>query len=508
MATDKNINLRLNSIDKQMTFDHAIALCHQLISSRSTHTFDVLQQLITHKEITRQQRETAYQLTFNYLLKQTDYLKLSAIAEQALVVFPQWPVAFYAMAIAYRFMRMADKALPALEKAVKLMPAQLAWRRTLGTLYKEFGRKEDALAAFNYCIAQNQQDFESYWLRSDYQPSLNEPETALLTQFFEAVTNHTTQINRPEKSNLQLLTYAAFTLFRHYNSHQNYKLAFDYLTKGNQALSTITQCNISADIKEHGTIKDLFSSEYLAKTSMQSGSSTLGEKAIFICGLPRSGTTLVEQIIASHPQVNAGDELLYLAQASQAILQNHNLQSPFPNWVKQLNNKHWHEIGEHYLQACQPLANGNYLTDKMPLNYKAIGIIHQALPKAKIIYVRRNKEDVIWGCYKQILGQGNSFANSLSDLEQFYSAHSQLMDHWLKHLKDKVLVVDYENLVSTPEVVTQSICEFLSLDYQQSMLEFYKKQEPVHTVSSTQVRKPITQKHLNDWQHYKSFLNF
>jgi len=231
-----------------------------------------------------------------------------------------------------------------------------------------------------------------------------------------------------------------------------------------------------------------------------------GKKSIFICGLPRSGTTLVEQILAGHSQVNAGDELFYLGKASKDVITKNNLNVPFPKWANKLSQSQWQQIGQQYLTACKPLAQQRWLTDKMPANYKALGIISQALPDAKIIYCRRNKEDVIWGCYKQILGKGNGFSNNLAHLQKVYDAHTNVMSHFKDLMGKSIFELQYETLVQNPAYVIDQLCDFIGLNFEEKMLGFFQNKQPIHTISSTQVRKPISQQYVNGWKNYQEML--
>lgn len=441
----------------------------------------------------------------------------------------QWADAFYANAVANRYLRKPECAKDSLENAVEINPKQPSWLRLLATMEKELGHFDKALKHLDACVALSPNDAESYWLRSDLSRDLSASALSNLeglanlegTQGTNYSAKHSANNseNRPAGDSLKNRAYACFTLFRYHQNNQDHQTAFSYLTLGNKLFadwynSPAEQQAISSVRQEHQAISDIFSAAFLKvdyheQSHALEAVNLLGEKSLFICGMPRSGTTLIEQILASHSDINAGDELFYLAEASQEVLISNTAeksQTPFPFWAPALAPSQWQDIGHRYIQKCQPLAQGNYLTDKMPLNYKAIGIIAKALPKAKVIYCQRNKQDTIWGCYQQILGQGNTFSFDLDDLAVQFDAHRSLMNHWLTVLEEMIFVLDYQQLIEQPEVTVKQLCEFIGIEFQTEMLDFYQNNQPVHTVSSAQVREPLTSRYHQQWQAYRAFM--
>ena len=530
--TDKNLlTLTINQHQNAYTFEQAFSLCKQLLVNKSPNFDGILRQVVDNVSLEHNHKKHFFQLAFNVYLQRKQYSNLLEISEVAIKKFDtkdensQWADAFYANAVANRYLRNPEYAKDSLENAVKIDPKQPSWIRLLATMEKELGHFDKALKHLDTCVALSPNDAESYWLRSDLSRELSASALSDLedlanlegTQGTNYSANHSE--NRSAGDNLKNRAYACFTLFRYHQSNQDHQTAFSYLTLGNKLFADCyilpaAQKAIPSVKQEHQAISDIFSATFLKADHYEEvdaleAVNPLGEKSLFICGMPRAGTTLIEQILASHSDINAGDELFYLAEASQEVLRSNTAeksQKPFPFWAPALTQSQWRNIGHRYIQKCQPLAQGKYLTDKMPLNYKALGIIAKALPKAKVIYCQRNKQDTIWGCYQQILGQGNTFSFDLDDLAVQFDAHRSLMNHWLTALEEMIFVLDYPQLIEQPEVTVKQLCEFIGIEFQTEMLDFYQNNQPVHTVSSTQVREPLTSRYHQQWRAYRAFL--
>lgn len=526
--TDKNLlTLTINQHQKAYTVEQAFILCKQILVNNSPNFDGILREIVDKNSLEHNQAKHFFQLAFNVYLQRKQYSNLLEMSEVAIKKFDvkdeksQWADAFYANAVANRYLRKPECAKDSLENAVEINPKQPSWLRLLATMEKELGHFDKALKHLDACVALSPNDAESYWLRSDLSRVLSAPALSNLEGLAnrEGTQTANQSANLPTSDNLKNRAYACFTLFRYHQNNQDHQTAFSYLTLGNKLfadcyISPAEQQAISSVRQEHQAISDIFSAAFLKvdyheQSHALEAVNLLGEKSLFICGMPRSGTTLIEQILASHSDINAGDELFYLAEASQEVLISNTAeksQKPFPFWAPALAQSQWQDIRHRYIQKCQPLAQGNYLTDKMPLNYKAIGIIAKALPKAKVIYCQRNKQDTIWGCYQQILGQGNTFSFDLDDLAVQFDAHRSLMNHWLTVLEEMVFVLDYQQLIEQPEVTVKQLCEFIGIEFQNEMLDFYQNNQPVHTVSSAQVREPLTSRYHQQWQAYRAFL--
>ena len=500
------VTINIASISKTVPWSDALDLANQLVAQRSPHSISLFKQLI---EI-NQKEESLYALAMQACLIVKNYVELLAFTKKACESFPDVAMHHYGLAIASRHLHYQTESFNALQQAISLAPNNLAWQRLLAIMYKEQGKLETALCHFNDVIKHAPNDYQSYWYRADISASLSDQEKSQLIdacqlELTTRQTSHSVSDKKTSNTNKANVSYAAFTLFKHFDNKHLHKEAFNYLSLANHLKRQTIPFDLKAELAEHLAIAKTFNHCF----SHASPDNQLGENCIFICGLPRSGTTLVEQIISSHSQVNAGDEIYYLAQATERVLAKENARlttKAFPQLLEQLSEENWQGIGNTYIELCSHLAGSKRLTDKMPLNYKAIGVIKKALPKAKIVYCQRNDNDLLWGCYKQMFGAGNGFTYHLDELSKMIKAQRQLMQHWQSIYPDQIFTLDYHALIESQAEVTKALLAYLELDWQDDCLSFYRNSRTVHTLSNVQIRKPLSDKHQNQWLHYQDYL--
>ena len=231
------------------------------------------------------------------------------------------------------------------------------------------------------------------------------------------------------------------------------------------------------------------------------GSGSKSATPVFVLGMPRSGTTLTEQIIASHPDAfGAGEIYDLLKLAGQRGVFPENMQSFAP--------QQWRDIGQSYvegLQARNPVAKK--ITDKMPVNFIHIGLIHLALPEAKIVHVQRNPLDTCLSCFTRLFSHNQNQTYDLYELGHFYRAYARLMDHWRAILPaGSFLDVNYEDLVADTEAQSRRLVSFCGLDWNDACLEPHKTKRSIRTASVTQVRQPLYNTSVERWRKYEKFL--
>lgn len=450
----------------------------------------------------------AYVAIYKILSFQQQFLVLEKIALSAINQNPKHGESYYALSNAYRFQRKTNNALQAMEKAVELAPEKNPWLDALGIMHKELGHFEIAIQLFEQCIKQAPNFSQAYWHRSDIKTKMPN----------EYVDHLTTLVSVDSNAAVKEQVYAAYALFKHFEAMASFEKAFTYLELGATKQRGLFNYDHQAELNEHKNIELVFNKQFLNKQWLNKNEvaltkSVLGktknkadDSPIFICGLPRSGTTLTEQIISSHSEVSAGDELFELAQATQNILQQVQPKQAFPFLANELTKQHWQKIGEEYLTLTQHVNTKRYFTDKMPLNYKAIGLIHMALPSAKIVYCQRPPMDLLLGAYKQILSSGNHYSYDLDELTDMIIAQHYLMQHWFKVLPEKIFILDYKKLVTDQEATTRDLLNFLGLEWQQGCIDFHKNTRVVHTVSNAQIRKPLFNSSINAWLKYSEQL--
>ena len=226
---------------------------------------------------------------------------------------------------------------------------------------------------------------------------------------------------------------------------------------------------------------------------------------IFIVGLPRAGSTLIEQILASHSQVEGTREL---ADVARMVAELHGRASRYPAILSKMSAEDFTALGQRYLsdtRAYRLNARPRFI-DKMPNNFRHIGLIHLMLPNAKIIDVRREPMACCFGNFKQLFAQGQEFTYGLEDLARYYRTYLQLMRHWDAVLPAQVLRVQYEDVVDDLQGSVRRLLEFCGLAFEPACLTFHRTERSVRTASSEQVRQPIYREGLSQWRHYEPWL--
>ena len=231
------------------------------------------------------------------------------------------------------------------------------------------------------------------------------------------------------------------------------------------------------------------------------------ERPVFIVGMPRSGTTLVEQILASHNQIHGGGELAYLHQAIDTMPRPASTELLYPEVVDQVSAANLDTVAYNYLDKLARLApHAGRITDKMPGNILHLGAIARLFPRAHIIHVRRNPLDTCLSCFTHNFGERLAFTTDLSDLADYYLGYNRLSEHW-KGLKNlSMLEVSYEELVGSVETGSRRMIDFLGLEWDPACLNFHSNKRAVSTASYAQVRQPIYQGAIGKWQDYRRAL--
>jgi len=250
--------------------------------------------------------------------------------------------------------------------------------------------------------------------------------------------------------------------------------------------------------------------EYFTRQRLASmpRSTVRSDKPVFILGMPRSGTSLIEQILASHPSIHGAGELDFLYRTLLGTLGMLRADfSEFPGCMDRLTKAHVDGMADVYLGPFLALKPGAArITDKMPLNFLHIGLISLLFPDARIIHCRRDPIDTCLSCYLTHFNQGHEFKHNLSHLGHFYRSYSRLMSHWEKVIDLPMLDVSYEEVVANPETQSRRMIEFLGLPWDDRCLKFHADKRPCVTASVMQVRRPIYESSVGRWRHYEKHL--
>ena len=226
-------------------------------------------------------------------------------------------------------------------------------------------------------------------------------------------------------------------------------------------------------------------------------------------GLPRSGSTLVEQILASHSQVEGTSELPYLGRVAMSLNRNRADGVNYPEAVRELEAAHLTALGEDYINYAQlhRTEGKPFFIDKMPNNFPTIGFLNLILPQAKIIDARRHPLDACVGNFRQHYAKGQTFSYDLTDLGEYCLQYLRMMDHWHEALPGRILTVQYEEMVTDFENQAHRLLDHCELPWEEACGRFYETERPVRTASSEQVRQPIYTGALNFWRNYERHLD-
>jgi Sulfotransferase family len=252
---------------------------------------------------------------------------------------------------------------------------------------------------------------------------------------------------------------------------------------------------------------DIFTAELMQR---QAGQGDFSSVPVFIIGMPRSGSSLIEQILASHSRVfGAGEITDFNAAAASLAGPGGRLPKPFPEIATQMTAEQFRRVGSHYVNGIRPRApSAERISDKTLGNFLFAGLIHLALPNARIIHARRNPVDTCLSCFSKLFASQMSFTYDLAELGQYYRAYDALMVHWRQVLPAGVMLeVSYEDLVADFEPQARRIVEHCGLQWEEACLRFHTTKRPVKTASATQVREPLYRAAVGRSQSYRALLS-
>jgi tetratricopeptide (TPR) repeat protein len=417
------------------------------------------------------------------------------LARQAVAIVPHSADAHHTLAMALQALGETDEALAEFDQAAHL-PGAVAEEAMLGraTLLMEAGRKHEAGAAFDRALEVFPDSAMILASRADARKfSADDPDFAVLEAF----------LAEGERRPLPDRIAVHFALGKAYLDVKDGARAFAHFDAGNRQ----KRASFDYDVSESGQwlahLADILTPELFQRLQ---GGGEASDLPVFVVGMPRSGTTLIEQIVSSHPQVTGAGELsaLRLAVEKGAV---------FPDRLPMLAEgcdagRVLQRIGREYLDRIVPLAQGRQrLVDKMPGNFVYAGLIPLILPGARIIHARRNAVDTCLSCYTKLFGGEQPFTYELTELGTFYGYYERLMAHWRSVLPaERFIEVDYESVVDDFEGEARRLIAFLGLPWDGACLNFHENRRVVRTASVNQVRQPIYRTSKGRWTSYAAYL--
>jgi tetratricopeptide (TPR) repeat protein len=389
-----------------------------------------------------------------------------------------------------------DEALAGFDQAATLLPEPATAIANKAVLLMEIGRTQESSAAFDSALALQPSLASAWYNRADAKKfAKGDPDIATMNALLESgrVESYTDRVCLHfalGKAHLDAGEPAqAFARLREGNRLKRATFAYD------AAQSEIWMASIATHFPA-----------VLFDRHPESGA--LSQTPLFVLGMPRSGTTLIEQILASHPQVHGAGELGYLLQSLEFVRQSNGL-PPYPQAADILQPQHLAQIGHAYLDKAKGLApDAARIVDKLPGNFLYAGLIHLALPGARIIHCRRDAVDTCLSCYSKLFTGEHEYAYDLAELGKFYRSYETLMQHWRRVLPSTSYIeIDYESVVDDLEGAARRLIEFSGLPWDEACLNFHTTRRPVRTASMNQVRQPIYGSSVGRWQAYREHLS-
>ncbi len=419
----------------------------------------------------------------------------AAALEQALALDPNSHDAINLLG-RIAFMRGAlDAALTHYRRALELKPDSADLHNSTGHVLHALGRFDEASHAYLNALAFDPNNTRVY---------LNLADTKTFTKddpHLQAMQALERDASIPESERM----YLYFALGKAFTDLNDHARAFEYLLQGNALKRAQITYDEMTTLALFERTKAVFTPTLIKKKARHGERSHL---PVFIVGMPRSGTSLVEQILASHPRVFGAGELTTLedvigkARASRNLL-------PYPDCISALDAASITQIGARYLAEMRRLAptDAARVTNKMPSNYLFLGLVHMALPNARIIHIVRDPVDTCISCFSKLFALEQNYTYDLAELGRYYRGYQRLMAHWHDALPPgRILDVRYEDVVADLEGQARRIIAHCGLDWDERCLAFHQTVRPVRTASAMQVRRPIYTKSIKRQRAYEPFL--
>jgi tetratricopeptide (TPR) repeat protein len=432
----------------------------------------------------------------NALLKRHKYAQAREQLDHLLARGPSNPSYRGLLASVYAGFGDHGRALPLYQDLLRDTPDDPELHLAIANALKTLGRTEEAIAAYRRTAAARPRHGEAYW-------SLANLKTY---RFSEADIQHMRAVEALPGLATEDRYHFCFALGKAFEDAGNYSESFSYYERGNALKKTEIGYRPEPLERNARLQAEICTAEFFAA---RKGVGCESAAPIFIVGLPRSGSTLLEQILASHPEVDATMELADIPRLVQdlearAIREG---STPYPGVLAELDPAVFKRFGEEYLALTRLQRGGKpYFIDKMPNNFRHIGLIHLMLPNAKIIDARRETMACAFGNFKQLFASGQQFTYSLEDIARYYRMYEDLMLHWNRVLPGKILLVRHEDVVLDLEGSVRRLLSFCGLDFDPACVAFHRTQRPIHSASSEQVRQPINREGLDHWRHYEPWL--
>jgi tetratricopeptide (TPR) repeat protein len=506
-----NILLYIDQIMNEGRLGVAELKCREFLKKNPTHTYAMSQlseianrlghfddaEILLEKAVQFKPDDGELRMKYALILRKKQ--KFAKTMEQVNILCDKYPnnLAYQAQK-ASEIMQNGDHedAIGLFDKILEKNPHNFSTYTSKGHAEKTLGRSEDAIKSYQSAYKIRPDHGEAFFSLANLKTySFSDPE----------LTNMKEQIQRVDLS-LRDKAYFHFALAQGYEANKQYDDAFFHLKNGNQIKRDQSKYSIERMDDELQAQIDVCNEEFFENIG-QGGNTT--KDPIFILGLPRAGSTLIEQILASHSMIDGTLELPNILSLAQS-LRGGDIYGKLGNYPKSMQNltlDQRDDMGKKFIEDTQMHRDkAPMFTDKMPNNFRHIGLIHLIMPNAKIIDARRYPLDCCFSMFKQLFAQGQEFTYGLEEAASYYNSYVKLMDHWDQVLPNKVLRVNNEDVINDLEGQVKRILNYIEVPFEEGCISFHETDRSVRTASSEQVRQPINKKGMGRWKPYAKHL--
>jgi tetratricopeptide (TPR) repeat protein len=387
-----------------------------------------------------------------------------------------------------------DEATASFEKAIEIAPDYAEAHCNLGFVYQDFGEKEKAAEAFRKALSIDS-GYATAWsaLANLSQNNLGESDVTTITSMLESP-----DLRDDQRTQLE------FALGKVHEDRQEHAQAMPHYLEGNRLRRAALVYSVDDDRRVFENLTAVFDAGFFERWAGVGSDSSV---PIFIVGMPRSGTSLAEQVLASHPLVQGGGELMALLRATSSrftLVDGIDYSAS----IASATAEDFECIAEHYLQAIAEVGgDASRVTDKLPTNFLNIGLISIVFPRATVIHCSRDPRDTCFSMFKHFFSaRGHGYAYDLEELGAYYNLYADLMAHWRAVAPISIHELRYEDMIRNQEETTRALLEACNLPWDPACLEFHKTARPVATLSADQVRRPIYSSSIGLWQQHQEAL--
>ena len=407
--------------------------------------------------------------------------------KHAIKIKPDYAEAHYNMGVVLQEKGELDAAIDSYKQAIKIKPDYAEAHSNMGVALKDKGELDAAIDSFKQALK----------IKPDYAEAYRNLSTITTYTAKDDQLHEMQRLIRDTTLSDDARCHLNFALAKEHEDLNEPNKVFAYLAEGNALRKKLLGYTIQQDQNLFGNLKKAQPS--ILKYALNPVLNDNGPVPVFILGMPRSGTTLVEQIISSHSDVTAAGELSQINRYGGLLAQG----------INTVTDEVLSQFRQNYLRELTKLSDGKHLvTDKMPQNFRYISLICAAFPEAQIIHVQRDAAATCWSNYKHYFpAKGLGYCYDLKDVTAYYELYSDLMQFWQESYSDRIYNLNYENLTTDQDVETRNLIRHLNLEWEDACLSPQDNKRAVRTASQQQVRKKVYQGSSEQWRKYEPFLN-